>query len=286
MTRHVSDTLKCHHQASEPLPLLRWGTPPYIAVLTEPDACKSKIRVEETVQAIEQAVMCGGVNLVVLRVDDSTTEDDDCLKWMLLNRLAELRLKFNFQLVVNNDVEIALRALSDNIIVDGVHVKEHKAHMIPTVRGEMQKFSKKVIIGTSCHSLHSAAISYNASSLGPDYLFVGTCYLTQSHPEKQSTEQLEGPSFPGRVKQDLHRIFNDVKNKSNINPHLSPKPVQPPIIFAIGGIDEQNCQEPVNTYGADGVAVIRTVMQASDPRGVVLRMKTAMKTFDPGALIK
>jgi len=55
------------------------------------------------------------------------------------------------------------------------------------------------------------------------------------------------------------------------------KPTIPPIIFAIGGINEQNCHEPVVTYGADGVAVIRTVMQASDPGEVVLQMKAAME---------
>ena len=271
-------TCKCH-QESEPLPMLRWGTPPYIAVITEPDACISMVRVEETIQAIEQAVMSGGVNLVVLRVDDSSDEGD-FHKWVLLKRLAELRMKFNFLLVVNNDVDIVLKALSDNMCVDGVHVKEHNAHMIPSVRSESRKFSKNIVIGTSCHSLQSATTSYNASSLGPDYLFVGTCYLTQSHPEKQSAEQLEGPSFPGQVKQELYRIFNDMKNQpsdSTINSHSIPKPIQPPVIFAIGGINEHNCVEPVGTYGADGVAVIRTVMQASDPTEVVLHMKTAMK---------
>ena len=40
-------------------------------------------------------------------------------------------------------------------------------------------------------------------------------------------------------------------------------------------IDEKNCNEPVK-YGADGVATIRTVMQADDPREVVKQMNTAM----------
>ncbi len=261
-------------------PIFKWGTPPYIAVLTEPDACMSMTRVEETAQALEQAVMCEGADLVVLRVDGSSHEGD-CLKWVLLKRLAELRKKFNFLLVVNNDVDIVLKALSDNILVDGVHVKEHKAHSIPSVRSELQKLSTNIVIGTSCHSLQSAAASYNTSSLGPDYIFVGTCYLTQSHPEKESIEQLEGPSFPGQVKQELYRLFNDMKNDSTndlmMKSESISKPIHPPVIFAIGGIDEQNCQEPVGTYGADGVAVIRTVMQASDPREVVFRMKTRMK---------
>jgi len=252
--------------------MLRWGTPPYIAVLTEPDACMSLIRVEETIHSIEQAVMCGGVNLVVLRVDDSSDESDGH-KWFLLKRLAELRIKYHFLLVVNNDVDFVLRALSDNIFLDGVHVKEHNAHMIPSIRSELYKYNENIVIGTSCHTLQSAMESYN---LGPDYLFVGTCYLTQSHPEKQSVDQLEGPSFPGRVKQELYRMYNKMSGTMK-DSELIHKPTIPPIIFAIGGINEQNCHEPVVTYGADGVAVIRTVMQASDPGEVVLQMKAAME---------
>lgn len=248
----------------------RWGAQPYIAVLTEPDACTSMIRVEETMQSIEPAVMCGGVNLVVLRVDDSSSDGH---KWVLLKRLAELRMQFHFLLVVNNDVDIVLKALSDNIFLDGVHVKEHNAHMIPSIRSELYKYNENIFIGTSCHTLQSAMESYN---LGPDYLFVGTCYLTRSHPEKQSVEQLEGPSFPGRVKQELYWIYNDMSDRAK-DSYLMKKPTIPPIIFAIGGIDEQNCHEPVVTYGADGVAVIRTVMQASDPGEVVLQMKAAME---------
>ena len=37
-----------------------------------------------------------------------------------------------------------------------------------------------------------------------------------------------------------------------------------------------NCSEPVG-YGADGVAVIRSVMQASDPAEAVRKIKTGMK---------
>ena len=182
-------------------------------------------------------------------------------------------------MVVNDDVEIVLRALSEDIDVDGVHVKEHKAHLIPSIRSEFQQFNKNIVIGTSCHSLLSATKSYQQSPLAPDYLFVGTCYLTQSHPEKQSVEQLEGPNFPGKIKQELYRIYNEMQNGptcSSIDSLLMPEPKVPPIIFAIGGINEQNCQEPVVIYGADGVAVMRTVMQATDPGKVVLQMKSLM----------
>jgi len=199
---------------------LLWGSSPYIDLLTEPDACTSIERVEETVHTIDQATTDGGVNLVVLRISDSPGDKSALLKFALLKNIAELKRKRNnFVLVINDDVDIVLRALSQNITVDGVHVKEYNSHLIPSVRSKLEhavtcpfdssgNTERKIVIGTSCHSIESAKKSYQLSPRGPDYLFVGTCYLTQSHPEKQSTNQLEGPTLPGRVKKELYQIFN------------------------------------------------------------------------------
>ena len=260
------------------------GSPPYLALLTEPDACSSIERVEQTIHAIDQATADGGVNLVVVRV--ASNNNDDVLKMALLKNLAELKKQRHpFTLVVNDDVDIVLKALSQNIAVDGVHVKEYKSHLIPSIRSKLEHATtcafetaeenknKKIIIGTSCHSIESGINSYQLTPRGPDYLFVGTCYLTQSHPEKQSVEELEGPTLPGKVKHELNQLYNHFKQQDDgeaCNYH------QPPIILAIGGIDEANCNEPVVRYGADGVATIRTVMQSSDPRGVVEIIKSAM----------
>mmetsp|Transcript_24237 Transcript_24237/g.52280 ORF Transcript_24237/g.52280 Transcript_24237/m.52280 type:complete len:354 (+) Transcript_24237:75-1136(+) len=286
--------IKSHHQGTEPspppLPMssqdTSWGRPPYLALLTEPDACTSLQRVEETIRAIEQATMDGGVTLVVVRVVDDSSNETSLNKWTLLKNLADMkqRQRGGFLLIVNDDVDIVVRALTQNIAVDGVHVKEHNAHLIPSIRQKLehatktssssnplneneQNHSGNIIIGTSCHSLQSATTSYQLSPRGPDYLFVGTCYLTQSHPEKTSLDQLEGPSLPGIIKRATKTMPQ--------SPPLSPQP----IILAIGGIDEQNCHEPVS-LGADGVATIRTVMQASDPTQTVHRMKKAMQHND------
>ena len=273
------------------------GDPPFLAVLTEPDACTSRKRIDETVHAIERATADGGVTLVVVRINNNDEEDDGTSenKWILLKRLSDLKQQRleegirDFLLVVNNDVELVLRAISKKIRVDGVHVKEYKAHMIPDIRQTLQgalninastsdetkQQQQSIVIGTSCHSIQSALDSYNLTPRGPDYLFVGTCYLTQSHPEKTSLDQLEGPTLPGRVRDILFQSFNDANRSSNGDSDLAVLTKKPPLIFAIGGIDEQNCKEPVK-YGADGVATIRTVMQADDPREVVKLMNTAM----------
>ena len=287
MTKSSSSShLKLNVNDTEDYDESKWGTsPPYLAVLTELDACSSIQRVKETIDTIDKATLDGNVNLVVIRVDDDANDDDNSLlhKWSLLKSLAELKSRRKFRLVVNNDVDIVLQALSQNINVDGVHVKEHNRHLIPSIRSQLEhaiaccssndnndKHKYNIIIGTSCHSIQSAQTSYDQSlTRGPDYLFVGTCYLTQSHPEKVSVDQLEGPSLPGRVKKYLYKLFNGNNEQQDMS---SP----PPVIFAIGGIDETNCHEPV-TFGADGVATIRTVMQAFDPRSAAQCIKNAIK---------
>ena len=152
------------------------GDPPFLAVLTEPDACVSVGRIEQTVNSIERATIDGGVTLVVVRINDDVDGDGTSEnKWNLLKRLSELKQQRlaegnrDFLLVVNNDVELVLRAISSNIRVDGVHVKEYNAHLIPDIRQKLQDALEKttasssneikqpqdIIIGTSCHSKQS-----------------------------------------------------------------------------------------------------------------------------------
>ena len=153
--------------------------------------------------------------------------------------------ELDFVLVVNDNIEAAIDGGAD-----GVHVKEKDAASIPSVRERFAKSGRSsCIIGTSCHSIESALLS---NAYLPDYLFVGTCYFTKSHPEKTAIEMLEGPELPGKVKRALSESHQTQK---------------PPIIFAIGGIDESNAKVPI-TLGADGVAAIRSILCAPDPANV------------------
>jgi thiamine monophosphate synthase len=92
----------------------------------------------------------------------------------------------------------------------------------------------------------------------PDYIFVGTCYSTMSHPEK-TTGMLEGPKLPGQVCRTLQK--------------LAGKKI--PKVLAIGGLDASNCHIPVE-YGADGIATIRAVMGAEDPVDSVRSIRANM----------
>lgn len=275
-TQGIATRLKSHNDKTTPSSVSKWRNPPYLAILTEPDACDSSQRVHETYRAIERATVDGDVDLVVLRISDETkngTSQNDELnanKWELLRMLSRLHMRHEkdgkgFKLVINNDVEMAVAALSRNIAIDGMHIKERNVDSIPSIRHALQNAARgtgassvDIIIGTSCHSVQSAWKSYQCV----DYLFVGTCYATMSHPEK-SVDQLEGPKLPGRIKEALIRTCGD--RSSSI-----------PVIFAIGGIDETNCHEPVS-FGADGVGVIRSVMRADDPPRMVELINESMK---------
>jgi hypothetical protein len=128
----------------------------------------------------------------------------------------------------------------------------------------------------SCHSIKSGIGSYGLHPRGPDYLFFGTCYPTDSHPEKSTTDKLEGPTLPGNVRRELHDIYHDANrvvivhddddddddddpddddpddddpdeddHHSTTSSRIATTRIFPPIVFAIGGIDETNCREPV-----------------------------------------
>lgn len=144
----------------------------------------------------------------------------------------------------------------------GVHVKEHHLPQIPSIRERLSITNSNCWIGTSAHSVESAVNSYREYQ--PDYYFVGTCFLTASHPEKSSEAGLEGPKLPGNVQRALSKAAAGQQSS------MAPK------VMAIGGIDASNCHIPVE-FGADGVAVIRAVLRAEDPAKAVADMQSSMK---------
>jgi len=268
---------------------------PYLAIVTEPDSCDDEIRMEETFRAVQQAVRNdssidnggndekgnGGIDLISIRVSNPNGDgDDDDGSFQkrvveLTKKIASLRNEQNkFHIVVNDNVQAAIDADAD-----GIHVKEKNAHDIPSIRRRIIQHRREhfkgrspsssseenrvVLIGTSSHAVSTAQSTVR--NFQPDYLFVGTCYPTQTHPEK-AVEDLEGPELPGMVKEALDRDLEEGEDTNR----------RPPIVYAIGGIDEYNCREPVRRHGADGVAVIRSVMQAEDPGGVVRDMRDRM----------
>lgn len=245
--------------------------PPYLAVITEPDACGSDENVRRTYDALAEAVSGGQVNLISIRQAVPTDGDDRVLREVgdrlvgLAHRLWELASRHHFDLVISSDWMDLI--MQENVPLHGIHFKESHRTRIPEMRRRCG--GDALVVGTSAHSVESAVEAWNVYQ--PDYFFVGTCYVTQTHPEKSSQRDLEGPLLPGQVARALKNTLRNVSDDSS-------GAAVPPPVLAIGGIHVHNCHEPVRVYGADGVATIRAVLQAADPAQTVRDMKQNMVT--------
>jgi thiamine-phosphate diphosphorylase len=220
--------------------------PPFLALITEGNSCDDDEALQVSLEALHNAVKTGQVDLVSVRVDKGNA-DDQAVREQRVTSVVEQLLSWSdeyssFRVVVSSEwVDAALRAGAH-----GIHFKESHRHLIPSLQMQFQ------LIGISAHSVESAVQAWEVYR--PDYLFVGTCFATLSHPEKR-VDQLEGPELPGKARQTLEAMTRKRRDRR-------------PAVLAIGGIDASNCHEPVKA-GADGAAVIRAVLQAPDPTSAV-----------------
>ena len=104
----------------------------------------------------------------------------------------------------------------------------------------------QAIIGASVHSLHSAT---QALEQGADFLLVGTMYASASHP----AETPAGPALLAAIR----------------TAHPSST------LIAIGGITPSRVA-PMLAAGADGVAVISSILHAPDIAAVVHEFRQAL----------
>lgn len=128
--------------------------------------------------------------------------------------------------VVNDDVELAL-----TLEADGLHIGQEDG---PTsiIR---EKFAGK-LLGVSVHNVQEAE---EAVKCGADYLGVGPMYFTST---KTDLHEVKGPD-----------VIKEIRAAGITLP-----------IVGIGGIDKERAASVVEA-GADGVAVISSISQASCP---------------------
>ena len=227
---------------------------PYLSVITERCSCDSDERMKETLEALHKAVSTSKVDLIYVRISrDENSQEKEARVEALARQLVKWSEDFSFRVVLSSD----WRHIAAKTGVHGVHFPEVHRDMIPEVRREL---GPDVLIGTSAHSIESAVEAWCLHH--PDYLNVGTCYLTESHPEK-GIDDLEGPSLPGQVVWALDQLAGEDRPK----------------VLAVGGINATNCHEPVLSYGADGIATIRAVLHAKEPEDVVGQMKENMASL-------
>jgi thiamine monophosphate synthase len=170
----------------------------------------------------------------------------------------------------------------------GIHFKEaHRHRILDLVSSAHYKDGEEIIIGTSAHTVESAMAA--VETYGVDYIICGTCYPTESHPEKTKND-VEGPAFPAQVKETLlraaRRVDDDVVDGDDhcrpLGRRIGHDHHRTTPVIAIGGLDVDNIPGQV-TRGAfvphccaDGVAVIRAVLDADDPAGAVRSIRRAL----------
>ena len=116
--------------------------------------------------------------------------------------------------------------------VNGVQLAENAVMSVPDVRG---MYGDSMLVGRSVHSVEGA---YAARDAGADFLVLGTIFPSASHP---------GGRWHG----------SDIISEAVAGTRLP--------VIGIGGIDVENAAE-VMKAGATGVAVVRSILGAADPR--------------------
>jgi thiamine-phosphate pyrophosphorylase len=154
-------------------------------------------------------------------------------------RLRALCDEHDALLVVNDRADLALRCGAD-----AVHVGQDD-EAIESVR---RTVGNEVLIGVSTHSPEQIAAAL-ASDV--DYFAVGPVYAT--------------PTKPGRPAVGLD-LVRHAAARAGDRPY-----------FAIGGVDTSNVAD-VAAAGAERIAVVRAIRNASDPRAAAQELRAAVAT--------
>ena len=170
-------------------------------------------------EQVEQALQ-GGVSTIQLR--EKNLSDEEFFKEAM--EIKELCKKYNVPLIINDNVEVAIKCGAD-----GVHVGQEDMEA-SKVR---EKVGPDMIIGVSAHNVEEAR---RAVSNGANYLGVGAVFSTST-------------------KDDV-----DVLKKETLKDICLA--VDVPVV-AIGGINQDNIVELKGT-GVDGVAVVSAIFSSEN----------------------
>ena len=140
------------------------------------------------------------------------------------------------KLIVNDRADVALAAAAQ-----GIQLGEDG---LPVTAARMA-LGSGALIG---RSVHSAPAASQAETDGADFLVVGTIFASRSHPGQEP-------------------VGTDLIRRISRNCRLP--------LIGIGGITPENSPEVIEA-GGSGVAVITSILAASDPKAAAMRLKDAI----------
>ena len=185
-----------------------------------------------------EAALCGGVTIVQLR--EKTLDAESFLKEAIKAR--ELCHRYNVPLIINDNVEVALKSGADGVHVgiEDVPVEEIRARV-----------PEDFIIGATCKTVEQAK---SAEAAGADYMGVGAV-------------------FPSPTKTNAIRITNE-----ELQAIVSA--VSIPAV-AIGGINGENILS-IRGSGVSGAAVVSAIFGAADIEAAAAQLKEQAKAVVSG----
>ena len=160
--------------------------------------------------------------------------------YSLANELRGITLDFEANLIINDRVDIALA-----VEANGVHLG-WQSLPFSIVR---KLLGAEKLIGISTHNRKEAL---QAQNFGADYITFGPIYNT---PSKVGLLEPTGPD-------EIQNLKREIKIP----------------IIALGGINEDNIKDILDN-GADGVAVISSIMNADNPERVTICLSNKIKEF-------
>lgn len=190
----------------------------------------------------------GGVDTVQLREKDLSSNE----LFKLASDLKEITTELNAGLIINDRPDIMLA-----VGADGTHIGK-RSMPIKEVR---KIIGDKKLIGFSAHNLQEAE---HAQNEGADYISISPVFATSSKKginvnQKQAQPEPIGPEAIKKIKKTVHC----------------------PVI-ALGGINEDNIDKVLEN-GADGVAVVSSILLAPDP---FLAARRLSKKLENGGIDK
>ena len=144
----------------------------------------------------------------------------------IAKKVKKLLEPFSVSLIINDRADVAVA-----VDADGVHVGQNDMHPLDV----RKVVGDKMIVGLTVNSIEDVK---EAEDLPVDYLGVGPVFPTTT---KKTTK-------PCLYPEGIKKIRKITKKK----------------IVAIGGINEKNVKELVNT-GIDGIAVVSAICGSEDP---------------------
>lgn len=192
-----------------------------------------KLLGEHTIYTQVEEALKGGATIIQIR--EKNLGDEEFLNEAVL--IKEICRKYNVPLIINDNVQVALKSGAD-----GVHVGQDdmKAENVRKLIGGNK------ILGVSAHSVEEAIL---AEKNGADYLGVGAIFTTSSKADVQSTSI-----------DTLKEICSTVRIP----------------VVAIGGITSENIKQ-LSGSGVSGAAVISAVFGQSDVRLAAEKLKNLIE---------